>query len=264
MKKAVQKLIFFFSLCLCALLIVFVLPCLNANAVETSKEDFNYIMQPMPLSYVNSDSSKDVKDLISEMQKRENNAHEMAQRARALGYPENHPVIKLAQAEWWQAEDLKKQYNEQLNMIKKNTIDETYPVASQIWYYLDDYGFNDYVKAGILGNIMAEVGGQTLDIKHLTSGKGYYGMCQWSNYYYPDVIGEDLDGQCEFLINTMQKEFDSFGFCYESNFNYTKFLNLNNEQSAALAFALCYERCGDASYWVRQKNATIAYNYFVD
>ena len=34
-------------------------------------------------------------------------------------------------------------------------------------------------------------------------------------------------------------------------------------EQAALAFAKCYERCNSAYYKVRQKNAKIAYDYFV-
>ena len=41
------------------------------------------------------------------------------------------------------------------------------PIATEIWLYLKKQGYNDYVCAGILGNIMAEVGGQTLNIRHM-------------------------------------------------------------------------------------------------
>ena len=39
-----------------------------------------------------------------------------------------------------------------------------YSQATQVWNGLKALGLNDYVCAGIMGNIMAEVGGQTLDI----------------------------------------------------------------------------------------------------
>ena len=56
---------------------------------------------------------------------------------------------------------------------------------------------------------------------------------------------------------------DTYGNKYEKDFNYEKFVNLNNEKKAALAFAKCYERCGSGSYYVRQTNATKALNFFI-
>ena len=42
-----------------------------------------------------------------------------------------------------------------------------------------------------------------------------------------------------------------------------EFLQLENEQQVAMAFATCYERCAVNHRYVRQQYATIAYNYFV-
>lgn len=47
-----------------------------------------------------------------------------------------------------------------------------YPEATEVWIYLRyGLGYNEYVCAGILGNMMAEVGGGTLDLKYATSLK---------------------------------------------------------------------------------------------
>ena len=46
-------------------------------------------------------------------------------------------------------------------LIMKQKYNE-YPVATEIWMFLKNCGYNDYVAAGILGNMMAEVGGNTL------------------------------------------------------------------------------------------------------
>ena len=141
-----------------------------------------------------------------------------------------------------------------------------YPVATQIWRELKQFNFNDYVCAGILGNIMAEVGGQTLNIqyeKYSSSAKGYYGICQWSKSY-KDVWGLPISGQIDFLTSSIVYEFDTYGFKYRKGFNYDSFVKLTNEKEAALAFAKCYERCSKASYEQRQINATKAYNYFVN
>lgn len=204
--------------------------------------------------------------LIQECQGRKTSAHEMAEAARALGYPETHMTIKLAQNEWAIAEEYQTKYEETYEQVcnaEKDKQFEEYPAAATIWYYFKDLGYNDYICAGILGNIMAEVGGQTLNIQYWLYGNGYYGMCQW-NKAYSSVWGADLNGQCNYLKNTIEYEFDTFGFCYASNFNFSSFLNLTDERAAALAFAKCYERCGSGSYTIRQNNAEIAYNYFVN
>ena len=141
-----------------------------------------------------------------------------------------------------------------------------YPAATLIWRELKEYGYNDYVCAGILGNIMAEVGGQTLNInyaKYSSSSKGYYGICQWSKSY-KEVWNTSLEQQIKYLYKTIIYEFDTYGFKYKKHFDYDDFYELTNEKEAALAFAKCYERCAKASYEQRQVNATKAYEYFVN
>ena len=158
-----------------------------------------------------------------------------------------------------EVEELEVKQEEELEWIEKS---EEYESAAFIWKYFEDKGYSDYAIAGILGNIMAEVGGQTLYIQYWLSSSSYYGMCQWSRQYYPEAIGLSLEEQCDFLFNTIENEFDVFG--YIVGLSYEDFIQIENEQTAALAFAKVYERCGSGSYSVRQSNATEAYNYFVD
>lgn len=213
----------------------------------------------------------------SEMDKctiRKTAAHNMAESARALGFAETSPVIVLAKKEWAAAQKDYTHYNniyqdlytkelEAAEAQKWGTKAEEYPTATQIWRYFKDLGYNDYVCAGIMGNLMAEVGGQTLNIQHTLSGNGYYGMCQW-NRAYGQIWGADLTGQCDFLRDTIKYEIDTYGKCYQRGFNYDSFLALTDEKAAALAFAKSYERCGSGSYSVRQTNATKALEYFTN
>jgi hypothetical protein len=138
-----------------------------------------------------------------------------------------------------------------------------YPVATEIWLYMKDLGWSDAVCAGIMGNIMAEVGGQTLNINPYLSSSSYYGMCQWSKRYYPQIIGGSLEAQCNFLRDTIQKEINTYGSNYASGMNYSRFLQLTSPADVALCFAKSYERCASGSYGVRQSNAQKAYDYFV-
>ena len=141
---------------------------------------------------------------------------------------------------------------------------EEYPVATQIWLSMKEQGWNDHVCAGILGNIMAECGGHTLSVQRdIYDHSGwFYGICQWSLYYRPEVSGLSLENQLSLLYNTIEAEFDYAGFCYYYGFTYDDFLQMTDYRNAALAFAKVYERCGPASHVIRQNNAQIAYEYF--
>lgn len=149
-------------------------------------------------------------------------------------------------------------------VISTEEVKEEYPVARYIWNFLKDLGYNDYVCAGIIGNMMVEAGGQTLYIQPDAANASHYGICQWNRKYYSSVIGVSLDAQCEFLRDNIAYEIDIFGYKYARGFNYNSFLGLTNEKKCALAFAKAYERCGSGSYSHRQNCATIAYNYFVN
>lgn len=230
-------------------------------------------LEPLEIEIIETEDKELLLQFIKEYSDRKFKAHEMAEAARALGYPEDHPIIEVARDEWWNSQNTYAHYlaryaevveaerkAEELRWQKK--MDE-YPAATTIWKYLKDLGYNDYVCAGILGNIMIEVGGRTLDIQYWLYGSNYYGICQWSPAYH-SVWGTDLQTQCDFLKDTIQYEFDTYGRNYYQGFNYNSFLNLQNEQEAALAFAKCYERCSSRSYELRQKCATKAYNYFTN
>ena len=227
--------------------------------------------------HINDNYSKEeLTTLITEAQSIKDNAHTMADSARVLGWEEDDKLIRELQEKWHEAHEDQKNYQGQLDKIladeaeaarraeeaKWATKAAEYPAATQIWRYMKAQGWNDYVCAGIMGNLMAEVGGQTLDIRYTLSSSGYYGMCQWSRGY-SQVWGAGLETQCDFLRDTIKYEFDTYGFKYQKGFNFNSFLNMTNAQQAALAFAKSYERCASGSYGVRQKNAVKAYNYFV-
>lgn len=235
--------------------------------------------------------------MINEAKATKDHAHTMAESARALGWKDNDKLIKELQEMWHEADEDQVKYQGYLDEILANEAEAArkaeeerlaaeaaqkaaeekarraeeakwatkateYPAATQIWRYMKAQGWNDYVCAGIMGNLMAEVGGQTLDIRYTLSSSGYYGMCQWSRGY-SQVWGAGLETQCDFLRDTIKYEFDTYGFKYQKGFNFNSFLNMTDAQQAALAFAKSYERCSSKSYNIRQKNAVKAYNYFV-
>ena len=135
--------------------------------------------------------------------------------------------------------------------------DGNYNQATEVWNGLKALGLNDYVCAGIIGNIMAEVGGQTLDISRWPqySQKTYYGICQWAGSRKQRLLndfGTTLNDQIRFL------SVELFEVIPKGN----SFYNMQDEKEAALYFAKYYERCGSGSYSVRQTNATKALQYF--
>ena len=143
---------------------------------------------------------------------------------------------------------------------------QVYPTATKIWRYMrEELGWNNYVCAGVMGNIMAECGGQTFNIRSTLydSSGNYYGICQWSKRWNPSVIDTDLDFQLKYIKGTVESEFETFGYLYQKGFDYEQFTKLKDEEEAALAFAASYERCSSKTYYIRKENAVKAYNYFV-
>lgn len=183
----------------------------------------------------------------------------------------------LVEEELMDVRSLEVEYQEDINAIEAEEARieamwsekaGSYPVATQVWRYMkEELGWNDYVCAGVMGNMMAEVGGQTLNLNPYLyghSGANYYGLCQWSSRYYPSIQGADVDAQLDFLASTVKKELDTYGYLFRSGLDYEAFCNLTDAEDAAMAFAKAYERCGSGSYGVRQRNAINAYNYFVE
>ena len=218
-----------------------------------------------------TDDINELNDLIANCASRMDAATQMAEACKTLGYEEDDPVIKLAEEEYSNAESDMNYYQElladaekALRKKEKALREKKYPAASTVWHYLTEtMELNEHVAAGILGNMMAEVGGQTLDLPVNCSGRGYYGICQWSRKYMVyDITGSNLDTQLEYLNKTIEDEFAVFGDLYTSGFTYQDFCNMQNAQDAAKAFAVVYERCGSGSYSVRKSNAVKAYEYY--
>lgn len=142
--------------------------------------------------------------------------------------------------------------------------EEEYYWAAKIFGYFMQRGFTKEATCAIIGNMMIETSGGTLDLKpEIYSASGnYYGLCQWSLKYYPEAKDLTFVHQLDYLLGTMPWEFNTFGWLYEDNFRYEDFIKMTDVREAALAFAKGYERCGPASYKLRQKAAEKAYNYF--
>ena len=132
-----------------------------------------------------------------------------------------------------------------------------YEQSAKVWNHLKSMGLNDYVCAGIMGNIMAEVGGHTLDISRWStySGGSYYGICQWGGSRKTRLLnnyGSSLDAQLSFLSVEL----------YEVIPVGSSFYSMTNEREVALYFAKHFERCSSQYYSIRQSNASKPLDYF--
>jgi hypothetical protein len=139
-----------------------------------------------------------------------------------------------------------------------------YRYATDTWLFLKQNGYSDVIASAIIGNMMIETSGGSLDIIPIIydpSG-GYYGLCQWSLYYRPEAADMPFEEQLDYLHNDMAKEFKTFGKCYKKGFTFEDFLAMDDPAEAALAFAKVYERCGSGSYLLRTYAAMEAYEYF--
>lgn len=143
---------------------------------------------------------------------------------------------------------------------------EEYPTATTVWRYLtEDMGYSDYVAAGIIGNMMAECGGQTLELKWNAKNKssGCYGLCQWHPRYYKEIQGAGLDTQLEFIATSFPDVLSRYlSVYYKRGFAYEDFLAMEDPGEIAYAFCVAYERPGPGSYVQRRTNAVKAYEYF--
>lgn len=148
---------------------------------------------------------------------------------------------------------------------------EQYPQARLIWDTMISWGWSPETCAGIIGNMMAEIGGGTLDLSDWDSNGGCgYGLIQWTgerrssikNRYdaYPN-IQQQLTFMKDELFGTNNTEQQV------SDDNLKVIMNSNGEQtpeSIAYCFASYYERCASQHRAKRQGYARIAYEYFIN
>lgn len=177
----------------------------------------------------------------TQIQRNKDTAHEIAELMRAEGHPEDHPVI-IACQQWWRDEDQK-----ELSAPSYTTREQRskYPEASYVWQLLREAGLSDIHAAAILGNAMAESGGQTLNINIYQDASGYWGAWAMSKYYFPDVAGKGADAQVAKILETIDAGFYA----------------TTDVRSAAKWFSDNWER---PARWSEQRadNAELALRYF--
>ena len=146
-----------------------------------------------------------------------------------------------------------------------------YPEAQLIWNTMISWGWTPETCAGIIGNMMAEIGGGTLDLSDWNSNGGCgYGLIQWTgtrrstikNRYgaYPTIAQQ--------LVYMKDELFGTNDTCQQISANILSvIMNENGKQSPetiAFSFASNYERCARQYRERRKAYARIAYDYFMN
>lgn len=131
-------------------------------------------------------------------------------------------------------------------------------VAGQVWDAMKAKGWSDNLCAGIMGNMMAECGGNTLNLNPYIVGDSgtSFGLCQWHAGRKNNLIknyGKSIEAQIEFLSMELQK--------------YPKILNSTKSyKEIAYDFCIYFERPKNSHSKAiyRKQLAEIAYNEFAN
>lgn len=141
---------------------------------------------------------------------------------------------------------------------------EEYPVATEVWLIMKSYGWTDAACAGIMGNMMREVGGGTLKLDPNLRYGSHYGLCQWTSRYYQEIFPREgwapsVYEQVAFLRHTILT-YDRIEFPYDFTEEYL--LTATDYREVAKKFCDGYERPAENSTR-REKYAEKAWKYFV-
>lgn len=211
----------------------------------------------------NSQLQQDVEQLEEQKAQLEQEAEESKKRIEEL---EKEKSELLAKRKQQQATLIKLSSNTTISKV--STLPEgEYPEARLIWNTIKSWGYSDNVVAGIIGNMMAEVGGGTLAglSNWHTDGCGY-GLIQWTSgrqRLLKQLYGArpNIEQQLQFIRNELTGQNGVNRQVTEAQYN--ELLNAGSPEAAAMTFAKYYERCGSSYRAKRQTFARTAYNYFV-
>ena len=236
------------------------------ETVPTEPEEIVIILDPVEVVRVEPTTYEESLALLENALAREELTHTIYEGLLALGYVEDHPAVVMAQTDMQNAAEETKYYQEQFSIWEEKHKGEVrmerYPVATEVWLYLTGtLGYSDHVAAGIIGNMMGECGGLTLNLQWWRyNSTNHYGLCQWSPKYYPQMQGATLQQQLEFLGTSIPETFNGWaGKAYK--INYEEFLALTDCKEVAKYFNYVYERPGGYDSR-RGKWAQEAYDYF--
>lgn len=147
-----------------------------------------------------------------------------------------------------------------------------YPEATYIWLYMkNNFGWSDETCAGIIGNMMAEVGGGRLNLERWTKYINQprpYGLIQWLGTRKQRLFkryGTEANVEEQLLFMRDELYGENGLKAQVSSKDLKIILNEDGKQTPekiAYVFADKYERCGNGSKAIRKTYARRAYEYF--
>lgn len=143
------------------------------------------------------------------------------------------------------------------------------PVATQVWRIMsEEFGWNDTVCAGIMGNLMAECGGcWTKDLNWQSNHSGGLGMIQWiggRRKEIKSIYGDmpNVEEQLQFMYDELH---GTNGVTRQvSAKQLAAIMNAETPEECAYLFALYYERPNSQHIPHRRGLARTSYDYFTN
>lgn len=239
----------------------------------------NVEIQDTGYGLIDTDDQAEITSLIDECLDRQETAHTIAECVRTLGCQEDHPIIKWASKEWWIAQYCIEEYKKWIpaaDVAENSAVMETdeivhvftndaqweeYPVAAEVYEFLrGEMSLSPAVASGILGSMMQECGGCTLNLQwDLTAGSGKYayrGLHMWNLYYCPEMATANLQEQLQYLKDTLDSNINYFG-------GRSEYLRSLTDPGAVAAYEFTwYGRGGNYVPPTRLTCAYTAYEYF--
>lgn len=221
-------------------------------------------------SYVSGLSEQELSKNISNISNRIKKLE--ALKSRAIKSTECYSYIELIQDTIIDLQEILNQYKNDLEIIKKEKAfwqakSNEYPEATRVWLYMKNkFGWSDVVCAGVMGNIMAEISGGTLDFYDWNNDENAYGMFQWLGQRKIDIkqiYGElpTIEQQLEFMYDEL---YGTDGVTQQvTDSQREKILSASMPEDVATYFCIYFERPGNSGS-VRRGYARIAYDYFVE
>lgn len=160
----------------------------------------------------------------------------------------------------------------ELAASKRAKQEQEYPEATFIWYYMkEEFGWSDETCAGIMGNMMAEVGGGTLSgLRNWDScGSSGLGLIQWLGGRRSTIVARyGSVPTIEQQLLYMYDELHGTNGIGQQVGDKTLAIILNVDgthtpEEIAFTFACYYERCAENHRAIRRPYARTAYEYFV-
>lgn len=243
-----------------------------SETVPSESEEAVIILDAVEIERVKPATEEEANACLEKSYERKEIAESIRDGLISLGYTEDHPAVVLANEDIANTNIEISYYKKEIAKWEKirewNKKAAKYPNAARAWKYMkEQFGWNDTVCAGIMGNFMAECGGcWTSDLNYSVNSKNGLGMVQWIGSRRKAIVkrygdSPTLEEQLEFMYDEL---YGTDGVRRQvTKKQLEKIMNASTPEECAMAFATYYERCAERHRAPRKGYARTAYEYFV-